>query len=389
MKVKSANRVPDRAVRDRLLTRGLGLFMMLSMMLSATQAVAIPLWTPADLGSTNLLGWYDASDTNTLWANTAGTTRATNSVARWDDKSGNGRHATAGTAVNQPSTGTRTINGSNCLNFVDPNYMDIASTGLMPASGNIAIFQVLHFDGVSSVAAQSIAIGGDRFGLRSTDGGNLNNVGTELVNVNFSAGTYTQGLWGAVATTNDTRWRGYFNGTLKATYTTYTTKFATGASRLMAKNGNPQYARGGLGETLIVEDAPTETRQRIEGYLAWKWGMQANLPAGHPYMDAAPLVAPDNPAGLTAIAGAGGLASVLLSWDAASNATGYLVKRSYTNSGYTVIGTTTNTSYIDYSVKFMTNYYYVVAATNSLYFQSDSDSVMIKLNLPGTVIMIR
>jgi hypothetical protein len=29
-------------------------------------------------------------------------------------------------------------------------------------------------------------------------------------------------------------------------------------------------------------------RQQIEGYLAWKWGIQANLPSGHPYKTAAP-----------------------------------------------------------------------------------------------------
>ena len=30
-------------------------------------------------------------------------------------------------------------------------------------------------------------------------------------------------------------------------------------------------------------------RQKVEGYLAWKWGLQANLPAGHPYKTAAPV----------------------------------------------------------------------------------------------------
>jgi hypothetical protein len=29
-------------------------------------------------------------------------------------------------------------------------------------------------------------------------------------------------------------------------------------------------------------------RQKIEGYLAWKWGLQASLPIGHPYKSAAP-----------------------------------------------------------------------------------------------------
>ena len=32
----------------------------------------------------------------------------------------------------------------------------------------------------------------------------------------------------------------------------------------------------------------TTQRQKIEGYLAWKWGLQANLPTGHPYKSAAP-----------------------------------------------------------------------------------------------------
>jgi hypothetical protein len=32
----------------------------------------------------------------------------------------------------------------------------------------------------------------------------------------------------------------------------------------------------------------TADRQRIEGYLAWKWGMQSQLPIGHPYRSAQP-----------------------------------------------------------------------------------------------------
>jgi hypothetical protein len=32
----------------------------------------------------------------------------------------------------------------------------------------------------------------------------------------------------------------------------------------------------------------TADRQRIEGYLAWKWGMQSRLPTGHPYRSARP-----------------------------------------------------------------------------------------------------
>jgi len=30
-------------------------------------------------------------------------------------------------------------------------------------------------------------------------------------------------------------------------------------------------------------------RQKVEGYLAWKWGLQSNLPTSHPFRAAAPL----------------------------------------------------------------------------------------------------
>lgn len=30
--------------------------------------------------------------------------------------------------------------------------------------------------------------------------------------------------------------------------------------------------------------------QRIEGYLAWKWELQANLPTNHPYKNVVPTI---------------------------------------------------------------------------------------------------
>ena len=32
----------------------------------------------------------------------------------------------------------------------------------------------------------------------------------------------------------------------------------------------------------------TTNQQQVEGYLAWKWGIQGSLPAGHPYSGASP-----------------------------------------------------------------------------------------------------
>jgi hypothetical protein len=41
---------------------------------------------------------------------------------------------------------------------------------------------------------------------------------------------------------------------------------------------------GSVAEVVFVSGTvTTEVRQLIEGYLAWKWGLEANLPSGHPY----------------------------------------------------------------------------------------------------------
>jgi hypothetical protein len=46
---------------------------------------------------------------------------------------------------------------------------------------------------------------------------------------------------------------------------------------------------GTISEVLYYASALTTTqRQQIEGYLAWKWGLQSTLPVSHPYYLAAP-----------------------------------------------------------------------------------------------------
>ncbi|MBT8037273.1 MAG: hypothetical protein KJO21_06980 [Verrucomicrobiae bacterium] len=37
------------------------------------------------------------------------------------------------------------------------------------------------------------------------------------------------------------------------------------------------------GEMIVLNTSDLTTIQKVEGYLAWKWGMQAKLPAAHPY----------------------------------------------------------------------------------------------------------
>jgi hypothetical protein len=59
----------------------------------------------------NLYLWLDASDLSTITDAGAG------AVSQWNDKSGAGNNATQGTAANRPTTGTRSQNGKNVIDF--------------------------------------------------------------------------------------------------------------------------------------------------------------------------------------------------------------------------------------------------------------------------------
>jgi len=66
---------------------------------------------------------------------------------------------------------------------------------------------------------------------------------------------------------------------------------ASYAVELMGDVGGIQFASGDVGEFIALGYVPgTTDRQLIEGYVAWRWGIEANLPSGHPYKSAPPYV---------------------------------------------------------------------------------------------------
>lgn len=76
---------------------------------SAATDTVVKAFVPTDIS--NMALWLDAADTSSI-------TASGGAVSQWNDKSGNGRHATQGTSGNRPTTGTRTLNSKNALDFV-------------------------------------------------------------------------------------------------------------------------------------------------------------------------------------------------------------------------------------------------------------------------------
>lgn len=78
----------------------------------------------------------------------------------------------------------------------------------------------------------------------------------------------------------------YFNGNLNPTFISSTGNF--GFNRMAFGQNVNLKANDGLdgtfGEILVYSNAlPVTERQNLEGYLAWKWGINQYLPQAHPY----------------------------------------------------------------------------------------------------------
>ena len=239
-------------------------------------------WTPAQI--TTAL-WLDAADLTTI-------TTVDSAVAQWNDKSGNGRNAAQSTAGSRPLL--TTVNGLPVIQFDGTDdFLSIAS----------AFFPSGAPSGVSFIIGAVAQENSGGFGgvISSNPGGDGNNGCGLLINndrtyalfppaglaITSSTGASRALITGTAAAGTSTL---YFNGTLETTKTfseniTNATTTVLGRYRV----GDANYGGLDLHELVVaVGTSSSTTRQLLEGYLAWKAGLQANLPAGHPYKNAAP-----------------------------------------------------------------------------------------------------
>lgn len=109
---------------------------------------------PDQLPGLNL--WLDASDTSTI-------TSSSGAVSQWSDKSGNGINLTQGTAANQPTTGSTTLNGLNVISF------DGSNDNLRTANGALQLATVCAFIVVRSNSAARCILGVSHAAAAHTD----------------------------------------------------------------------------------------------------------------------------------------------------------------------------------------------------------------------------
>jgi len=236
-------------------------------------------WTPAEL---SLAAWWDTDDAATI-DDTAG------AVNQIDDKSGNANHATQ-SGSNRPTTGTRTIGGKNVFDYVGASsqHLDFGSNIDMVDK---SMWAVLRID---SLAADFTVIGGGNKQNTILTNGDIRNWGSGTswsptnTMADSSAVIDTDYFIGFISDSAAKQFSvdGVLNVASAGTWIGTTFNFYA-----IADNQFAHAADGAIGEVVIVDgNLSTDDRQKMEGYLAWKWGLEGSLPGGHPYESAPPTV---------------------------------------------------------------------------------------------------
>ena len=241
---------------------------------------------------TNIPGcavWLDAADTSSQVLSGA-------NITQWNDKSGNNNNftTTSGTiTVGADSTYPNVVIFPNSL-----TYMTSASSVTFTTASSV--FIVAKITNVVGGAAANmlftgISINGQDYSIRYNSSG-LFGGGTSTTDIGTSSTYFTTGNAGVT-------------GSL-ATYQSYhivDTVFSAGGTSQFTLSSpflSNRYWYGTVAEVIVYTFAiTTAQRQQVEGYLAWKWGLQANLPSTQPYKNLAPSYPFLNKVTITALPG--------------------------------------------------------------------------------------
>ena len=263
-------------------------------------------WTPAEI---NTEWWHDVSDSSTVTL--SGTT-----IIKINDKSGNSYDL-----LQEEDTAKRPslVTGASGINNLDTMRMDLECmyvnwSGAAADHKSLNMFFVCQPDDTTPTSNNAIIRRGNS---ASSLGGTLrfqstglsgfwrigsSNTGLTTKTTSILSPSVNEMLIDYDSGANTTDMIAYQDANAFSTSTGLSSYLAgvtddvrpvIGGAYNSDTWGSGNFAdlfEGLYGEIVCVVDTniTTDTQQKIQGYLAWKWGTEGNLPTGHPYKSAPP-----------------------------------------------------------------------------------------------------
>ena len=264
-------------------------------------------FSPSNISGLQL--WFDASDTSTI--------TGTSQVTLWQNKGLLGSSANASNLTNSCSSGN-TLNGLNFIRIpAGAELKFTAALNTQPRSWfivgklNTTLNSTYQYAGFVN---QTVANGQDSvvmfYSNASTNGVAVGPSGVAIVNMGYftSSTSYSPFIVTNINSLYTSLNAVTMNGTsLSIDPTTNIAAANYNTSSILYTIGTARYGTSlDVMEILFYSGDVTPTqRQTVEGYLAWKWGLQNNLPANHLYYSSSPVsnTVPTAPTSVTAVAG--------------------------------------------------------------------------------------
>jgi hypothetical protein len=228
-----------------------------------------------------LTGWWDASDSDTLFDASSGgsLSSADGAVGRWEDKSGNGRHFTQSVSGSRPVRKTSIQNGRDAIRL---DGSDDALEGSVAISSFVSATASTVFVVARAASASSVVLDSDSAHGFFDAGSSYGSSGFVGSYAAFAFGqqpaapsiAYSVGDWKALTTRHG-------DGSLEIRLNGASATSASVSSRLfltvpmnVGVNFVGQFFDGDVGEIIAYNVAlSTPDREAVEAYLIEKWGL--------------------------------------------------------------------------------------------------------------------